>query len=306
MPGYDYFHFRYLTEPGDKVHLLTTTDRVVYEFDNYDLTRGQKVNYLGYINYEHPEDMILEGYFPSKLYQERLDKTDIQPESWLQLMLEYVNVEYEQNNGYASNMRTHIFPEDIPSTDEEFEEYCKANEYLDESLEELLYERNFGDDRNCRQQADGFDYDSVDGFLISTFGEIREIKVNNNGETLFTLRDEPTRWYYMSRYYDPLHLANITKPGDKVYIISTLEKIVYGFNNQTIFNVGTSINTPNFKNKVAYIKDEDNDINSESKESYFIGWGFSVKEFWKRVNELSYEEQQKYEKLNIPKTISSY
>ncbi len=70
MPGYGYFHFRYVTQPGDKVHLLTTTDRIVYEFDNYNLTRGHEVNYWGYIDYRHPEDMVIDGFFSSKLYQD--------------------------------------------------------------------------------------------------------------------------------------------------------------------------------------------------------------------------------------------
>lgn len=285
-PGYDYFHFRYVTKPGDKVHLLTTTDRVVYEFDNYDLTRGQEVNYSGYMNYKHPEDMIIDGYFPSKLYQERLEETDIELESWLQLMLEYVDVEYEEYNGYANYLQCNISPDRICSV----EEYYEMEKISSATEEELRCDLYGYEDWYARRDSKGFDYDSIEEQLTFTYGEIREIEVNSNGEAVFTLWSDPTRRYYMSKDYDPMHLAEITKPGDEVYVISTHDKIVYGFNNG-IFGDTNPINNPEFLNS-----------DSEWKEIYFSDWEhISTTEFWSRVGELPKERQQKYEELGIPK-----
>lgn len=296
MPGYDYFHFRYLTQPGDKVSLLTTTDRVVYEFDNYDLTRGQDVNYTGYMNYRHPEDMIIDGYFPSSLYKERLEESDIEPESWLQLMLEYVDVEYEEYNGYANYTNVNISPDRIYS----IEEYYEMQRLFDAFKKEIRGDMNGMANWSARRDANGFDYDVVDELLICTYGEIREIKTIGNGKVAFTLWAEPTRWYYISGYYDPLHLAEITKPGDDVYVIHTLGKIVYGFNNGTIFGNTLPINNPDFLDKPAYTEDH----NHDSKENYFKMYSkMSVTEFWTRVGELPEEDQQKYEELNMPKEI---
>ena len=278
MPGYDYFHFRYVTEPGDKVSLLTTTDRIVYEFDNYNLTRGQEVNYKGYMNYRHPEDMIISGFFPSKLYQERLKRINIHIENWLQLMLEYVDVKEEQYYGYADYMSfSNINSNSIGTV----EDYYRMKKSGDSIAEELKLDNYSMQDSNNRRFPNGFDYDSVDDFLLSSYGEIREIKTNNNGETMFTLWENPTRWFYMSKYYDPLYMGNITKPGDEVWVIHTVGKIVYGFNNKTIFGDFKDINNPNF------LKDSSKKTN------------VNLAKFWRRVNKLPKEKQKKYETLGI-------
>lgn len=277
MQGYDYFHFRYVTKPGDKVRLLTTTDRVVYQFDNYNLTRGYNVNYSGYMNYRHPEDMVKYGYFPSKLYQERLEEKKINVESWLQLMLEYVDTEEEDYNGYADYICGTINPEERLSVDE----YLEAQHVFSSTAEYLNNDLEGYQNSTVRKSAEGFDYDSVGENLLFTYGEIREIKTNSNGETVFTLWSEPTRWYYISKYYDPLHLAEITKSGDEVCVFHTDDKIVYGFNNGTIFEDPSVpfINNPNFLD-----------------ETYT---SISIKEFCNRIGELSEKEQQKYEELII-------
>lgn len=286
MPGYDYFHLRYVTKSGDKVSLLTTTDRRVYEFENLTLSRGQEVNYFGHMNYVHPEDMIIDGYFPSKLYEERLRESDVHIEPWLNLMLEYVDVEEERYSGYCNYTDINISKKSICSM-EEYYEICNV---LDSVSQELIDDAEAYSDAQARMDSFGFDYDAVNEKLDFTFGEIREIKSNNNGETVFTLWEEPTKWYYISKYYDILHLGELSQPGDHVYIIHTYDKIVYGFNNNTIFENGRIVNNPHFLNNLLNLDDNE----------YFIE-ELNNSKFWKRVKKLPNASKVKYEKFKFKK-----
>ena len=286
MPGYDYFHLRYVTKSGDKVSLLTTIDRKVYEFENLTISRGQDVNYLGHMNYAHPEDMIIDGYFPSKLYEQRLRERDVHIEPWLNLMLEYVDVEEERYSGYCDYTNINISKKSICS----MEEYYRMRNLLDSVSQEFKDDAEAYADTLVRMNSFGFDYDAVNDKLDFTYGEIREIKSNINGETVFTLWEEPTKWYYMSKYYDSLHLGELSEPGDHVYVIHTYDKIVYGFNNNTIFESGSIVNNPYFLNDL---------LNSDDNEYYTEKLNNS--NFWKRVGKLPNTSKVKYEKFKSEK-----
>ena len=94
----------------------------------------------------------------------------------------------------------------------------------------------------------------------------------------------------MSKYYDSLHLGELSEPGDHVYVIHTYDKIVYGFNNNTIFESGSIVNNPYFLNDL---------LNSDDNEYYTEKLNNS--NFWKRVGKLPNTSKVKYEKFKSEK-----
>lgn len=188
LPDTDWAYQRYLTKPGDTVYLLTTLDRRVYEFDNLDLTRNQQVSYEGYYNPDHPEDMVQEGFFPSQLYKERIEKYGI-PNDAIKLFLEYVNPEKEEYYGF----QTLGDMEYDPNKDERsFDDLTRKMRIMDEANEEIGRESMARGDHYIRTFMKRlYDWSTVEDRLRSKTDYIRTVSYLNDGGLVFIMMKLP-------------------------------------------------------------------------------------------------------------------
>ena len=210
----DWAYQRFLTKPGDLVHLLTTVDRRVYHFDNWNLTRGQDISYDNF-NPKHPEDVIVEGYFPSVLYKQRIEEYGI-PNDSFKLLNEYTDPWLENYYGEKfitafSINKNSIIPD---------EEWMRAWKAMNDSCSEFINENRAAEDWACRDDLSfmGIDVSSIKENIVFRTEYVKTFQILDDGSIEFTTWESPTREYFFSKEYGQDGLIDSFWKNQKVHM----------------------------------------------------------------------------------------
>ncbi|MBP3254912.1 MAG: hypothetical protein J6M60_00250 [Clostridia bacterium] len=213
-PKNDWAFQRFVSEPGDLVQLVTTTDRRVYHFDNWSLTRGQNISFDDF-NHEHPEDSLIEGFFPSCLYKERIEKYGV-PNEAIGLMIEYTDPWLEDYYGECNRTYFKISSE-YAFSDEDWNRYWTT---MNSSCDEIINESLKCEDLASRDDLEWKDIDvtNVDGYIIARKEYIREFEISKDGTIEFTTWESPTRSYHFSNEYDSQNFVDVFSENQRVFM----------------------------------------------------------------------------------------
>ena len=217
-----------VTNPGDLVNLVTTTDRRVYHFDNWNLTRGLDISFRKF-NSEHPEDVIAEGFFPSCLYKQRIEEAGISNEA-IDLINEYTDPWLEKYYGEAENVDFQITP-DLIISDEEWEKNWRA---LNSSCDEIFNGSRLNEDWASRDDLGwmGIDVTNVEGNIIARTEYIKNFEILDSG-IRFTTWENPTRPCYFSNEYNAQEYVDLFSKNQKLFIYYNEDtREVYGIRNK--------------------------------------------------------------------------
>lgn len=210
----DWAYQRFISEPGDLVQLVTTTDRRVYHFDNWTITRGINISFDDF-DFEHPEDSLMEGFFPSCLYKERIEAYGV-PNEAIGLIIEYTDPWLEDYYGERNRSEFRISSEYAFSE----EDWNRCWQTLDSSCDEIINESLACEDWASRDDLAWKDIDvtNVDGYIIARTEYIKEFEISKDGTIEFTTWESPTRSYYFSNEYDSQNFVDVFSENQKVFM----------------------------------------------------------------------------------------